>query len=60
VLNYKLSRLAEEDIRGIRDYTQERCGNFQAEMYLNGLEQRIIEVADQVQALSQSRSDLKN
>jgi len=56
---YSLSRKAEEDIRGIWDYTADMWGVEQAEKYLKGLEKRLEQLSDTPDTLGVKRESLK-
>ena len=54
---YILTRKAEEDIREIWNYTAEEWDEEQAENYLSGLEDKIIQASEAPETIARVRDD---
>lgn len=57
-MSYKLSNKAEQDIRSIYRYTVSNFGQLQAEAYLSGLEETLIQVSN-TPKLAQKADDIR-
>jgi toxin ParE1/3/4 len=57
-VNYRLSNKAEQDLRNIYRYTVSNFGQLQAEAYLSGLEETLVQVSD-TPMLAQKVDDIR-
>ncbi len=57
-MTYRLSNKAEQDLRNIYRYTVSNFGQLQAEAYLSGLEETLVQVSDTL-TLAQKVDDIR-
>jgi len=57
-MNYRLSNKAEQDLRNIYRYTVSNFGQLQAEAYLSGLEETLVQVCN-TPALAHKVDDIR-